>query len=339
VKNLPSVAIVILNWNGVAHLQKFLPSVLKTTYTNHSTWVIDNGSTDNSIDFLEKTYADTIKIVRLTENTGYAGGYQLGLKNINADYYVLLNSDVETPADWLTNLMEFVETKPECTAVQPKILSYAQPTHFEYAGAAGGLIDALGYPYCHARAFATTHPDTGQHNQPQPIFWASGACMLVQAKAFWSVGGLDTHFFAHMEEIDLCWRLQNAGHQIWYCPTAQIYHVGGGTLQYGSPRKTFLNFRNSLITIFKNTPMWQATLLIAIRTIALDPIAALQMLLSGEKNHAKAILQAHIDFRKNIRQHLQNRRQIPHKKSLWTMQGVALKSIVFEYFVLKKRDF
>lgn len=335
--NKASVAIVILNWNGVAHLKQFLPSVLRTSYPNHQLWVIDNGSTDGSVAFLQQNYGEKIKLITLTQNLGYAGGYQAGLTQIASDYYVLLNSDVQTPENWLSELMAFAQLHPLLAAAQPQILSHAQPTHFEYAGAAGGLIDALAYPFCQGRIFAHTEPNTNQYTEAKQIFWASGACMLLKTEAFWQVGGLDPAFFAHMEEIDLCWRLQNANHQIWYCPTAQVEHLGGGTLQYGSTRKTYLNFRNSLIAIYKNTPLWQGILLISIRVFVLDPIAALQMLLNNQRKHAAVIFKAHIDFIKNLKAHSLSRRKTPQKTSLWKLQGVAHKSIVFSYFVLNKK--
>jgi len=288
-------AIVILNWNGRKHLQSCLPSVCATEYEDYSIWVADNGSTDDSVAWLREHMSDRVQILELTENTGYAGGYANALQQIKADVYVLLNSDVEVTPAWLRPVMKAFIEQPKLAAVQPHILDYRNRKKFEYAGAAGGYVDFLGYPFCAGRIFEQIEDDQGQYNKPKSIFWASGACLCIRAEAYRQVGGLDPIFFAHMEEIDLCWRLQNAGYQLRQLPESVVYHIGGGTLAYGNPRKTYLNFRNSLINLQKNLPAPERYWKIGLRMM-LDFPASLKFLLHGSWADAWAVFRAHISF-------------------------------------------
>lgn len=288
-------SIVILNWNGKRHLQACLPSVCATDYEDFSIWVVDNGSTDDSIPWLREHMSDHVKILALAENTGYAGGYAQALKQIESDVYVLLNSDVEVTPNWLRPAMSAFASNASLAAVQPHILDYYNRHKFEYAGAAGGFVDFLGYPFCAGRIFEQIEEDQGQYNSPKSVFWASGACLFVRSKAYHAVGGLDPIFFAHMEEIDLCWRLQNAGFQLWQLPESVVYHMGGGTLAYGNPRKTYLNFRNSLINLQKNLPASERWLKVGLRMM-LDFPAAVKFLLHGSWADAWAVFRAHMSF-------------------------------------------
>ena len=251
--NLPSVAIVILNWNGRKFLEQFMPAVLASTYPNKRVIVADNASTDDSILFLNEHFP-SVEIIRNETNEGFAKGYNTALKKVTADYYVLLNSDVEVPENWIEPVISLMETDPLIAACQPKILTFDNRSFFEYAGACGGWIDKFGYPFSRGRVFDTRETDSGQYDFVQQCFWASGAAFFIRAKLYHEMGGLDEYFFAHQEEIDLCWRLQLSGYKIFVQPASVVYHVGGGTLPRGNSRKTFLNFRNNLIMIYKNQP-------------------------------------------------------------------------------------
>lgn len=289
------LAVVILNWNGRHHLETYLPSVMQTTYVNHKIWVIDNASTDDSVAWLQENYGDSIGYIQLPQNGGYAGGYNQGLRHITADIYVLLNSDVAVQPSWLEPAVQLFVEKTDVAAVQPHILDWRTPSRFEYAGAAGGYIDALGYPFCAGRLFEEIEEDRGQFNQVKEIFWASGACMFIRANAYWQVGGLDERYFAHMEEIDLCWRLHHAGYRVMQQPASVVYHLGGGSLAYGNPRKTFLNFRNSLITLQKNLPAREMPLKVLARLL-LDFPAALKFAFHNAWGDFWAVVRAHWSF-------------------------------------------
>ncbi len=289
-----SIATCILNWNGLAHLQTYLPSVVATNYSEHKIYVIDNASTDLSVEWLRERYPQ-IEIVHLKENLGYTGGYNQGLKFIDADVYILLNSDVAVTPNWLEPISEHFIRHPKVAAIQPKILADTNKFSFEYAGAAGGFIDALGYPFCRGRIFDFLEKDDGQYNEGSEIFWASGACLAIRAKAYREIGGFDERFFAHMEEIDLCWRLQQLDYSIYYEPKSVVYHLGGGTLGYRNPRKTYLNFRNSLLMLYKNLPEQDRDSVIAKRK-RLDYLAAAKFLVGRAPKHMKAIFNAHKDF-------------------------------------------
>ncbi|CAN5252215.1 glycosyltransferase family 2 protein [soil metagenome] len=290
----PSVAVVILNWNGKNFLQQFLPSVVAHTPSGIQIIVADNDSDDDSIAFLKNSYSE-IRIIKNDRNYGFAQGYNEALKNVSADYFVLLNSDVEVTSGWIEPVIELMEQDVSIAACQPKILSFNDKNLFEYAGAAGGWIDALGYPFCRGRVLETCETDHQQYDNACPVFWASGAALFVRAEAFKHANGFDETFFAHQEEIDLCWRLQHAGYKIYVEPKSVVYHLGGGTLPTGNKRKIYLNFRNNLIMIYKNSTAAQLLLLIPAR-FALDAAAAFKLLLKGRKDDFGAILKAQFKF-------------------------------------------
>ncbi|MCR6720362.1 MAG: glycosyltransferase family 2 protein [Chitinophagaceae bacterium] len=290
----PTVAIVILNWNGRKVLEQFLPSVVRTGYAAHTVYVADNASTDDSIPWLQQHYPQ-VKLIAMDENRGYAGGYNKALQQVEADYFVLLNSDVEVDAGWLEPMVQLLESDPDIAACQPRVRAYLQRDHFEYAGAAGGWIDKFGYPFCRGRVFDHIEKDLNQYTDTRPVFWATGAALFVRANAFKKVGGLDEYFFAHQEEIDLCWRLQLAGYHIYVCGDSLVYHLGGGTLPQGSPRKTYLNFRNNLIMLWKNLPWQQRCWKMPIR-FTLDAVVAWKELFKGNGATFKAVVKAHFGF-------------------------------------------
>lgn len=325
------IAVVILNWNGRQLLEKFLPSVI--AYSSEATiYVADNASTDDSVPFL-KTKFPQIKILQNSENGGYAKGYNDALKNVVADVFVLVNSDVEVTENWLNPVIEYLEIHPEVVAAQPKILDYKNKTHFEYAGAAGGFIDKHGYPYCRGRIFNTIEEDIGQYNDISEIFWASGACFFVKAKAFWEAGGFDEDYFAHQEEIDLCWRFHNKGYKVAYVGSSHIYHVGGATLKNSSPKKTFLNFRNSLYSLLKNAPATQLIYIVFMRMI-LDGIAGVYFLLTFKPIHFFYILKAHVSFHSNFKKIKRKRLEYKNIKSYY-----SVKFILLAYFVKGRKYF
>jgi GT2 family glycosyltransferase len=332
----PSVAIVILNWNGKNYLEKFLPSLMATSYLNHKIVIADNASTDDSVVFLRQQYPQ-IGIVELAKNFGYAGGYNEALKEIDADYYVLLNSDVEVSQAWLDPLVSLMEAKKNCAACQPKILSYHNKKQFEYAGGAGGWIDAFGYPFNRGRVFEYCEEDHGQYNHTEKIFWASGAALMIRSNVFHELEGFDDFLFAHQEEIDLCWRAQLKGYSIYCCTESTIYHVGGGTLPKGNSRKTFLNYRNNQILLFKNLPLSEKWWKIPFRMM-LDQVAALKMLLSGDGGYFVAVIKAHLAFINWI--FFQKKRSGTYqKKKLTLLDGVYNGNIVWQHFVKKKKTF
>jgi GT2 family glycosyltransferase len=321
------IAVVILNWNGKKLLKQFLPSVI--AHSNVADiYVADNASTDDSIDFLKANYA-SIKIIQNKENGGYAKGYNDALKHIEADIFCLLNSDVEVTNNWLQPIIKTFIKESNTAIIQPKLLDYNKKDYFEYAGAAGGFIDKYGYPYCRGRIFNTIEKDNGQYNDPSEIFWASGACLFVRSNVFKKLNGLDEYFFAHMEEIDFCWRAKNIGHTIKYVGKSEIYHVGGATFSNTNPKKTFLNFRNSLFTITKNAK-GNIFLLIIIRLI-LDGIAGIKFLFEFKPLHTFAIIKAHFSFYSHLNYLLKHRNRTKNKVNYYQKT-----SIVFDYFVNKK---
>lgn len=287
----PKIAVVILNYNGQHWLEKFLGDVVIKS-PEAEVYVADNASTDNSMAYVQENHP-TVKLIQNPDNNGYAGGYNQALKDICADYYVLLNSDIEVTKNWLNPVIQRMESDSAIAACQPKIRSYHQKDHFEYAGACGGFVDQLGYPFCRGRIFDTLEKDESQYEDAMPVFWATGACLFVRANAFHEVDGLDQDFFAHMEEIDLCWRLKNKGYSIWVEPKSIVYHVGGGTLQSGSSFKTYLNFRNNLYMLYKNLEHpWG----IISKRLVLDGLAGLKFLSKGKLVHTWAIVRAHFAF-------------------------------------------
>ena len=331
----PSVAIVILNWNGKRYLQQFLPSVLATTYPNARVVVADNASTDDSIQFIQQHHPE-IELVTLSKNFGFAGGYNEALKKVQADYYVLLNSDVEVTPGWLEPMIALLEQDNSFVACQPKLLSYHHQNLFEYAGACGGWMDAYGYPFSRGRVFDTCEKDKGQYEEIQKVFWATGAAMVVRSQAFHEQGGFDDYLFAHMEEIDLCWRMQMSGYKIFCCPQSVVYHVGGGTLPKGNSRKTFLNFRNNQIILAKNLPWSEKWWKIPFR-MALDQVAALKMLLSGDAGYFVAVIKAHLAF---IHWIFFGKKKvfIGKKKPIDQLDGVYKGNIVWQHFCEKEKD-
>ncbi|MDR0830158.1 MAG: glycosyltransferase family 2 protein [Prevotellaceae bacterium] len=291
-------AVVILNFNGKNYLEKFLPDVARFS-GDAQIVVADNGSTDNSVQFLQENFPQ-IQLVLLEKNFGFAEGYNRALKNLEAKYYVLLNSDVQVTENWLETLENFMESSPKICACQPKIRSYLQPEKFEYAGACGGMIDEYGYPFCRGRVFGKVETDNGQYDDIAEIFWATGACLFIRSADFWEVGGLDGRFFAHQEEIDLCWRLKARGKSIVCVPQSVVFHVGGGALNYESPRKTFLNFRNNYLLLYKNLPTKKLIKVLIVRFF-LDYAAMLQMILQRKFKNALEIPKARINFYKIFR--------------------------------------
>ncbi len=290
-------AVVILNWNGRKLLEQYLPSVVAYSQ-NAEVYVIDNASTDDSIAFLQDNYAG-VKIIQLDKNYGYAGGYNRGLKYIDADVYALVNSDIEVTKDWLRPVIESFENEPETVVVQPKIKDFKDKKMFEYAGAAGGFLDFFGYPYCDGRILFKIEEDKGQYDIPKRIFWASGACLFIRKESFDQHKGFDENFFAHQEEIDLCWRINNTGKQIKYVPNSTVYHLGGGSLKAQNPFKTFLNFRNNLMMLLKNLPALYIFPVIFIR-LFLDGLAGIVFMFQGKPKHTWAVVKAHFGFYKRM---------------------------------------
>ncbi|MCB0520920.1 MAG: bifunctional riboflavin kinase/FAD synthetase [Lewinellaceae bacterium] len=340
---LPSVDIVILNYNGRNFLEKHLPSVMRTAYPNCQVIVADNASKDDSIDFLRQHYPQ-VPVIELQSNHGFAKGYNLALKDLEPDYFILLNSDVEVPEYWLEPLVELMEKDRTIAAAQPKIRALGQPEFFEYAGAAGGWIDFMGYPFCRGRIFSTVEKDKGQYDQSREIFWASGCCMAVRAPLFKGFGGFDDDFFAHLEEIDLCWRMKRAGYKVMFTPRSTVYHLGGGTLAYHSPYKTYLNFRNSYYTLLKNEMALKLAYLIPLRLV-MDTLAAFTFLMQAKWLHAQAVFGAFLSFflglikftkkRLDTESLVQKVRISPQPNR----QGVLPKSIVLQYYLFQKKFF
>jgi len=327
-------AVVILNYNGEGFLRQFLPSVIQHSL-GAEIIVADNASTDSSVKVMEHDFPQ-IHLIKLENNYGFCGGYNRALKQIETDYFVLLNSDVEVTHGWLKPLQNLLDSNPIIAAVQPKIKSFYYKNDFEYAGAAGGFIDLLGYPFCRGRLFEDVEEDKGQYNDSREIFWATGACMMVRADLFTKVGGLDEDFFAHMEEIDLCWRLKRSGYSIYFSGDSTVYHVGGGTLSKEKPTKTFLNFRNGLYVIFKNLPVRELVWKLPVR-IALDYLAALKFLVDGRYRHASAIFRAHYHFVKNLSQLVTKRKQWGVRTNVRNLSGIFKTSIIWEHFIKRKK--
>ena len=331
----PSVAVVILNWNGRHFLQQFLPSVLASTYQPLKVYVADNGSNDDSLAFIKSAFPQVETIV-LEKNLGFTGGYNAALQDVHEEYIVLLNSDIEVEPGWIEPAIQLFQKNENIACIQPKILQYANKELFEYAGAAGGWIDAFGYPFSRGRIFEVLEKDNHQYDDVAEIFWASGAAMFINRKVFIASGGFDPYFFAHQEEIDLCWRLQLAGYKIYYCPGSVVYHVGGGTLSKENPQKTFLNFRNNLIMLFKNLTGWKRMYVIFLRFL-LDAISAWKNLLGGKPSYFKAVAKAHFSFFYWLLFN-QNSSIFPTKR-VGHPAGIYPGNIVWEHFVLGKKHF
>ncbi|MEA4983506.1 MAG: glycosyltransferase family 2 protein [Paludibacter sp.] len=335
---MSTTAIVILNWNGEKYLSRFLPALLQHTTSDEVTiYVADNGSTDGSLTLLKTRFA-TVKTVVLDKNYGFAGGYNRALAQIKADYYLLLNSDVEVTENWLNPLLKFMNSNADVAACQPKILSFDVRNRFEHAGAAGGFIDFLGYPFCRGRILAKTEEDHGQYNTITDIFWATGACLLIRASVFNECGGFDAEFFAHMEEIDLCWRLRSRGYRLVCIPESVVFHVGGGTLHVEHPHKTYLNFRNNLLLLYKNLPQRKFLPIFFIRFF-LDYLAALQLFVTGKPKNAQAVFKARLDFSKMLPAFKMKRKENLEKTIQTNIPEITSKSIILNYYFLGKKRF
>ena len=333
--NSPLVAVVILNWNGKHFLEKYLYGVIASTYQNKKIIVADNASTDNSINFL-KQHFPTVEIIVNKKNEGFAQGYNIALKQITADYFVLLNSDVEVTPGWIEPIVALMEKDKMIGACQPKLLDQKNKKYFEYAGACGGWIDTFGYPFARGRVLEEMEEDKGQYNKAVPCFWASGAAMFVRAALFNSLGGLDEYFFAHQEEIDLCWRMQIAGYKIYVEPASVVYHVGGGTLPNGNSKKTYLNFRNNLIMIYKNSSAAALFLKMPIR-FGLDALAAYKGLFAGDGGYFIAIAKAHLHFARWVLFQKKKPKQLKIKNI--QLHGIYNGSILWQYYFRHKKTF
>jgi GT2 family glycosyltransferase len=327
---LKKIAVVILNWNGAKLLEQFLPSVV--AYSEEATiYVADNASTDTSIEIIESKFPQ-ITIIKNEGNYGFAKGYNIALQQVEEDYYALVNSDIEVTENWLAPILSIFDNEPNIGIIQPKILDYKNKAYFEYAGAAGGYIDQFGYPYCRGRMFDTLEKDNGQYNDDVDIFWASGACLFIRKDIYRKLNGFDDDFFAHQEEIDLCWRAFNLGYTARYTSKSVVYHVGGATLNEGNPRKTFLNFRNSLLMLTKNLPERKLFIILFLR-LCLDGLAGIQFILKGKFKHCWAIVKAHFAFYGLINKNLKKRNS--KKRSDYYRS----KSIVYQYFVKNGKVF
>ncbi|MCF6346731.1 MAG: glycosyltransferase family 2 protein [Flavobacteriaceae bacterium] len=327
------IAIVILNWNGKQLLEQFLPAMINCTGNDAEIYIADNASTDDSVQFV-KTNFPQVKIIQNTINGGYAKGYNDALQNIDADIYALVNSDIEVTNGWIKPIIDEFKDSENTAVIQPKILDFKNKTKFEYAGAAGGFIDFLGYPYCRGRIFSSLENEEEQYNDTTEIFWASGACFFIRSKVYHQLGGFDEQYFAHQEEIDLCWRVQNQDYTIKYVGTSIVYHVGGATLHEASPKKTFLNFRNSLFSIIKNIPKRYLFIVILSRLL-LDGLAGTKFLFELKPLHTWAIIKAHFSFYWYLPTMLKKRNKILHKKTSYYHS----KSIVWQHFMLGKKTF
>jgi GT2 family glycosyltransferase len=330
---MTKVAVVILNYNGKSLLAKFLPGVIGHSKAFAEVIVADNASTDGSVEMLKERFP-TVRVIVHPSNGGFTSGYNLALKQIDADFFILLNSDIEVTQGWISPIIRLMESDKRIAACQPKILSVVMPSHFEYAGAGGGLIDQYGYPFCRGRLFNHLEEDKGQYNDTSEVFWASGACMFVRAEAYHRIGGFDDSFFAHMEEIDLCWRLKNEGYKIMYCGESTVYHIGGGTLPKISARKTYFNFRNNLSLLVKNLPRKVMVHTIILR-LFLDGAASVKFLLEGNISHFFAVLRAHLHFYRKMPQLLYKRTKLKQTK----VTCIYRKNVAIDYFLLGKREF
>ena len=334
---MDKVAIVILNWNGVKMLTRFLPTVLDYSRNEAVVYVADNASTDNSVEVLKKHFPE-VRLVLLDKNWGFAEGYNKAFEQIEAEYYVLLNSDVEVTHHWLTPLIEFMDNRPDVAACQPKLLSESNHDAFEYAGACGGFVDRYGYPFCRGRVFDTVENDDGQYDYAAEVLWATGACMMVRAADYKAAGGFDARFFAHNEEIDLCWRLRLMGRKIFCIPDSAVYHIGGGTLPKNNPMKTYLNFRNNLTMLYKNLSDGELHHVMRVRAV-LDYVAALQALLSGRTGDFKAILRGRRAFKQWLPDYREVRRSVQSMRKVDSVTGIYRRSILWQYYAKGHKKF
>ena len=335
-KNTPKVAVVILSWNGIKFLREFLPSVLASNWPNIEVIVGDNGSTDGTFDFLQHNFPN-VRVIKNDDNYGFTGGYNRILSHVDADYFVLLNSDVEVHNGWIRPVIELMESDPLIAAAAPKIKSFANKTSFEHAGAAGGFIDHFGYPFCRGRMFYEVEEDKGQYETSGEVFWASGAAMFIKKKCWVEAGGFDDRFFAHMEEIDLCWRLKNMGYKVMYCAESEVYHVGAATLNTENPFKTYLNFRNNLLLLKNNLSFLRATVVIFIR-FWMDLLAIARFLNEGKRKDAWAVSRAHQNFVLQLFKGGGPKTRTK-RSNLQSLKGMYKRSIVWDFFMKKKKTF
>lgn len=335
---MDKTAVVILNWNGCEMLRSFLPSVVRCSQTEGArVYVADNGSTDASVEMLRREFP-SVHLILLGENHGFAEGYNLALRQVDAEYVVLLNSDVEVTGHWLAPLIGYMDAHPEVAACQPKIRSWRQRERFEYAGAAGGFIDRYGYPFCRGRIMSVVEKDNGQYDTVVPLFWATGAALFIRRKDYLDAGGLDGRFFAHMEEIDLCWRLRARGRRLVCVPQSTVYHVGGATLKKENPRKTFLNFRNNLLMLYKNLPQEELAAVMRMRAV-LDYVAALNFLLRGQFANMWAVVRARRAFRQLRPSFAAARRENLGKTSVTVIPERTKSSILAQFYLHGKKHF
>lgn len=337
--DINKVSIVILNWNGADMLRQFLPSVVRSVsgLSGVEVCVADNGSTDSSVEVVRNEFPE-VRLIEMKENSGFADGYNKALRQVQAEYAVLLNSDVEVTPGWLAPLTEFMDAHPEVAACQPKLLSFRQRGCFEYAGAAGGYIDRYGYPFCRGRIFGEVEADHGQYDTVSPVFWATGAALFIRLADYWEAGGLDGRFFAHMEEIDLCWRLQLLGREIVCVPQSVVYHVGGATLKKENPRKTYLNFRNNLLMLYKNLPDHELRSVMRMRWL-LDGVAWLVFLLKADVANARAVRQARKDFRRMCSDFAADRVLIRKRAVATVLSGQWQFSLLWQFYVNRRKRF
>ncbi len=335
---MAKLSIVILNWNGISFLKTFLPEVVKTAdLPGVEVVVADNGSNDGSVNWIRENL-NQVKTIEFDQNYGFTGGYNRALSSINSDYYLILNSDVKPTDGWLQPLIAAMDLDVNIAACMPKTLAFHSPEHFEYAGAAGGYIDRFGFPFCRGRILSHVEKDSGQYDNTCDIFWATGACMMVRASAFHSAGGFDEFFFAHMEEIDLCWRFKNMGHRILFVPESTVYHVGGGTLPNDNPRKLFLNYRNNLILLVKNLPSGMLLTTLFARFF-MDMGASLVFLLSGKWRFSMSIIKAYCAFYKKSFHYKRLRKQLEHSSRNTLHPEIYRGSIVYDFFFKKRKTF
>lgn len=335
---MKKVAVVILNWNGKKLLEQFLPILLQHTPGDLAEVIIaDNASSDDSLEFLREKYPD-IRLIILDQNYGFAEGYNKALNILDHEYVVLLNSDVEVSPGWLTTAVEFLDLHPDVVALQPKLLAYKDKTLFEYAGASGGYMDVYGYPFCRGRVFDQIEKDQGQYDDVVEVLWATGACLFVRLNEYKEAGGLDTSFFAHQEEIDLCWRLVSRGRKIVCFPSSVVYHVGGATLAMEHPRKTFLNFRNNLLMLYKNLPDQYLKKVLFVRWF-LDMLAAFVFLLKGYPSNANAVLKARREFKRNKKNYKSVRKENLSKSLSGLPEQIYSKSLIFAFHIKRKKTF
>jgi len=329
------VAIVILAWNGKKYLAQFLPALIKYSPASLSSIIVaDNASTDDTVEFVKQNFPE-VQIIQNSSNTGFAGGYNEALKKVNAEYYVLLNQDVEVTFNWIEEVIAEMEKSPVIAAAQPKLRAFNNREYFEYAGASGGFVDRFGYAFCRGRVFDSIEKDEGQYDDVKEIFWATGACMFVRSEVYWKAGGLDEDFFAHQEEIDLCWRIRNLGYKIICVPASVVYHVGGGSLPQGNPRKTFLNFRNNNMMMLKNLPLTSVLWKLPVRAL-MDALAATYSIVKNRNLvDCRAIAKAELAFFKSIPSIIRKRKKLPHSSSV----HLTPVSIVWQYFICHKSKY